>query len=238
MNRTGWTKHVLELNPALKAEQEQYEHNAVMRQARQVEEQMRLTGVEPEPQRETDLQAALVARCRNHGLTVWSTPNGANLLSGEWRLVKWAKTAESLNQFVVTPGPREASPLLAPMLRKLHKGMTADKHGQINKLKNEGMLEGVPDLFLPYPRWREGFDLEDMLIDLNCNEIKMNEVADEIEKAQLHGLFLETKLPGGKPDPEQEKMIDWLNANGYRAEVYTELEQGWEIVCEHCGLAK
>lgn len=58
------------------------------------------------------------------------------------------------------------------------------------KLKNEGVLSGVPDLFLPYP------------------------------SKQYHGIFFEMKKSkGGTVSSEQKAIIERLNNNGYKAVV-------------------
>lgn len=66
--------------------------------------------------------------------------------------------------------------------------------GEAGKLKAEGVKRGVPDLCLPVPR------------------------------SVWHGLYVELKRVGGKPD---ERQLEWraqLRAQGYRSEIV----EGWQ----------
>lgn len=57
-------------------------------------------------------------------------------------------------------------------------------------LKRQGVKKGVPDIFLPVPRWG------------------------------WHGLFIEMKkADGGRPTPEQREYLNELNDRGYCAEI-------------------
>lgn len=82
-----------------------------------------------------------------------------------------------------------------PELALLYAIPNGGKRGKAvaGKLKAEGVKRGVPDVCLPVPR------------------------------AQFHGLFVELKRIGGKPD---ERQLEWraqLRAQGYRAEIV----EGW-----------
>jgi len=68
------------------------------------------------------------------------------------------------------------------------------------RLKGEGVLAGVPDLFLPVPR------------------------------GQHHGLFLEVKTEKGRLSPAQESLCDYLRGQGYRVEVVRSVEEGLNTV--------
>lgn len=57
------------------------------------------------------------------------------------------------------------------------------------KLKRLGLRPGVPDLFFPIP------------------------------SGEYHGLFIEMKVLGGRPTPDQKQWIAKLSAKGYRAVV-------------------
>ena len=71
------------------------------------------------------------------------------------------------------------------------------------KLKLEGVRPGVPDIFLPVPNW--GF----------C------------------GLFIEMKRLKGNPSPEQKDWIEFLNSQGYHAEVANGCEKAKAIIKDY-----
>lgn len=62
------------------------------------------------------------------------------------------------------------------------------------KLKREGVRRGVPDLFLP------------------------------VATATYAGLFIELKTLKGRPTKEQKEWLEFLNEQGYKAEIC----YGWE----------
>lgn len=68
------------------------------------------------------------------------------------------------------------------------------------RLKGEGVLAGVPDLFLP------------------------------VARGQHHGLFLEVKTEKGRLSPAQASLCDYLKGQGYRVEVVRSVAQGVELV--------
>lgn len=77
---------------------------------------------------------------------------------------------------------------------------------QANKLKAEGLLPGVSDLFVPIPA--QGY----------------------------HGLFLETKKPGGEVSEVQRLFMDAMSEIGYLAVAYYSFEEGVQVICEYLGL--
>lgn len=74
------------------------------------------------------------------------------------------------------------------------------------RLKNEGVLPGVPDLFLPVAR--NGY----------------------------HGLYLEFKKPGGVLSPDQLKIIPRLQAQGYRVGVWYSANNALAEIMEYMGV--
>lgn len=77
---------------------------------------------------------------------------------------------------------------------------------QAAKLLSEGLLPGVPDLFLPAP------------------------------KAKYHGLYIEMKYGRNKPSPEQEDVIRMLRLCGYRVEVCYSADAAIRVIEEYLGL--
>ena len=78
-----------------------------------------------------------------------------------------------------------------PILELLHCSLNGVRltPGQAVKCKNQGMVKGIPDLFLPVPS--EGY----------------------------HGLFIEMKRRGGTISPEQKIVIAALENQGYKTVV-------------------
>lgn len=66
------------------------------------------------------------------------------------------------------------------------------------KMKAEGVKRGVPDLFLPVPRYAK---------EPNFPQ-------------QFHGLYLETKTPAGRLTPEQRDFLARAVERGYACAVY------------------
>jgi hypothetical protein len=64
-------------------------------------------------------------------------------------------------------------------------GNATQRAGQMNKLKGEGLLPGVSDLFIAEPR------------------------------GHFHGMFLEMKAPGGKPSENQMWFMNETEKRGY-----------------------
>ena len=71
------------------------------------------------------------------------------------------------------------------------------------RLKGEGVLAGVPDLFLP--------------------------VANKTH----HGLFLEVKTDKGRLSPSQKAITDILLERGYAVKIVRSVTEGFEIVKEY-----
>jgi hypothetical protein len=76
-----------------------------------------------------------------------------------------------------------------PPLAYLHASLNGVRlsPNQARKASQQGMLAGIPDLFLPLP------------------------------VAPYHGLFIELKTATGRLSPAQVSMLAYLNAQGYRA---------------------
>lgn len=68
------------------------------------------------------------------------------------------------------------------------------------RLKGEGVLAGVPDLFLP------------------------------VAKGEYHGLFLEVKTETGRLSPSQTEICEYLRGEGYRVEIVRSVAEGIELV--------
>jgi hypothetical protein len=76
----------------------------------------------------------------------------------------------------------------------------------VQYMKEEGLLPGVPDLFLPVPR------------------------------GVFHGLYIEFKVGSNKPEGEQLRIIGRLEANGYWAVVVWSCEEAIAIVEQYYSL--
>ncbi len=74
------------------------------------------------------------------------------------------------------------------------------------KLKAEGAKPGVPDYHLPLPR--NGYA----------------------------GLWIELKSLTGDPSREQREWIQWLRANGHRAEVCRGWVAAWAVIADYLGI--
>lgn len=98
---------------------------------------------------------------------------------------------EALEQEIVVRWARNqvaANPNKYPCLHLLHcslNGVPMTK-GQAGRAIGQGMLAGIPDLFLPYP----------------CRK--------------YHGLYLELKAENGRLSPEQKIMLATLASLGYK----------------------
>lgn len=68
------------------------------------------------------------------------------------------------------------------------------------KLKAEGVLAGIPDLFIP------------------------------VAKGKFHGLFIEMKAEGNKPTLSQREMINCLSSEGYACEVCWSIDDFMRVV--------
>jgi hypothetical protein len=71
------------------------------------------------------------------------------------------------------------------------------------RLKREGVVAGIPDLFLSIPR--KGF----------------------------HGFYLEAKIKGNTTSKEQKIMIEKLKEQGYKAIVFWSLDEFMKVVTEY-----
>lgn len=69
--------------------------------------------------------------------------------------------------------------------------------------KREGRKAGVPDVCLP------------------------------VAREPFHGLFLELKVPGKYPTPEQRLWHDRLRSQGYRVEVVRSVEEGMNVLLDY-----
>jgi hypothetical protein len=87
-------------------------------------------------------------------------------------------------------------PSFARLLFAIPNGGARDKvTGSL--LKAEGVVAGVPDLFLASPK----------ILETGTGDLYGYEVT--------HGLFIEMKAPGGKVTPRQAEMHKLLTAQGY-----------------------
>lgn len=75
--------------------------------------------------------------------------------------------------------------------------------GTAIKLKSEGVLAGVPDLFLMIPK--NGF----------------------------HGLFIEMKIQGGKLQPNQKEFLKLANALEYKAVACYGFEEAKKVISDY-----
>jgi hypothetical protein len=75
--------------------------------------------------------------------------------------------------------------------------------GTAIKLKSEGVLAGVPDLFLMIPK--NGF----------------------------HGLFIEMKIKGGKLQPNQKEFMKLANALAYKSVVCYGFEEAKNVISDY-----
>ena len=78
------------------------------------------------------------------------------------------------------------------------------------KLKTEGVKAGVPDLFLPVPKFHSGRGVNNIV--------------------PSYGLFIEMKVKPNKPSKEQIMWIDLLNKQGYRVEVCYSADEAIEVL--------
>jgi hypothetical protein len=105
-----------------------------------------------------------------------------------------------------------------PELRDLYAnanwaGVTGPKQGAARKA--EGVKKGIPDLFLPAPRRKGATGIAYM-------------------HEHWHGLYLETKVPGTKPRPEQTEFMERLVARGYAVAVYRTPEEVLDLLVRYC----
>lgn len=81
--------------------------------------------------------------------------------------------------------------------------------GTARKLKAEGVKSGIPDIFLPVPRFPS--DVNDLIVG-DANTVGFS---DEVK----FGLFIELKVGKNKPTKNQLKWIEDLRAERYAVEV-------------------
>jgi len=91
-------------------------------------------------------------------------------------------------------------------LRKIFAIPNGGKRNMVTavNMKREGVLAGVPDLFLPVPR------------------------------GQYHGLFIEMKkAKGGVVSPKQKEKLKELNEDGYKAVVCNGYVEAMDVLLEY-----
>lgn len=95
-----------------------------------------------------------------------------------------------------------------PLLHLLHAIPNGGKRNKITaaKMKAEGQKKGVLDYFLPVPR--HGF----------------------------HGLYLELKAMGGRPEPEQLDFARGVTEQGYKAVFCKGWVEAWAEICAYLGI--
>lgn len=76
------------------------------------------------------------------------------------------------------------------------------------KMREEGVLPGVPDLFLP------------------------------VAMGGYHGMFIEMKRHKEKPTANQYAMLQRLGEQGYLAVWYDDWREAWSAICNYLGIAK
>lgn len=102
-----------------------------------------------------------------------------------------------------------------PQLKLLHSSLSGVKLniGQAVKAKKAGMVQGIPDLFLPVPMF------------------------DEHDHPIFSGLYLELKRrQGGRLSEAQKWFIEQLRANGFRVEVPAGAPEAISIITEYLGI--
>lgn len=128
-------------------------------------------------------------------------------------LSQYPATYLAATRNVLLRGSEHINPVPVPELKLLF-AVHNQGHGDAirgARAKAEGVKSGVPDVFLPVPRWR--------YYDVGGRELK------------AHGLFIELKLPGYAPSavkPEQREWHEDLRKQGYRVEVCG----GWEAAAK------
>lgn len=97
-----------------------------------------------------------------------------------------------------------------PMLRLMHASLNGVKltPGQSNKAKQQGMLKGVPDLFLP------------------------------VARNGKHGLFVEMKSAKGAVRAEQSRFLCDVVDMGYAAHVCYSAKEAVEVIMGYYGVGK
>lgn len=78
------------------------------------------------------------------------------------------------------------------------------------KMKAEGVLRGVPDLFLAVPREGKGYDRD-----------------------IYHGLFIEMKAGKNNLTKEQKTMFEILTEQGYRCELCRSFEEFHQVIGQY-----
>ncbi len=81
------------------------------------------------------------------------------------------------------------------------------------RMVEEGLRAGVPDVFLPVPRWLPNGD---------C----------------LHGLFIELKVKPNKPTPQQNEWIAYLSDAGYQAVVCYGMRDAARVILDYLDVAE
>lgn len=117
---------------------------------------------------------------------------------------KTQKTTEHIEQSRFFAVLRRMEPLY-PQVRgafAIPNGFLDTKSKRIRATR-EGVLSGVPDVFIPWPTG--GF----------------------------HGLFLEFKKPGGRVTQAQEEYLNLMRSRGYKAQVVFGLREALEALKEY-----
>ena len=113
------------------------------------------------------------------------------------KVIAWAERAYRLH------------PELYPYLRRLHCSLNGVKLSktQAGIAKGQGMLRGVPDLFLPVPR---------------CG---------------LHGLYIEMKHGSNKPTVEQKQFLDDSHKLGFATAVCYSADEAIREIMDYYGVS-
>lgn len=96
-----------------------------------------------------------------------------------------------------------------------------NKYALLNKLKAEGLENGVPDLFIPIEQYHP-----------------LPGVASERLPIRIHycGLFIEMKSATGKLTLEQKEWIETLSSNGYKVLICRSAEEAIGNIKEYLGM--
>jgi hypothetical protein len=95
-----------------------------------------------------------------------------------------------------------------PMLTMLHCSLNGVPltASQAGRAKQQGMLRGVPDLFLPVP------------------------------KNGYFGLFIEMKSAHGRPTPEQLEFLNNVGSMGYMTKICYSADEAIEVIQKYYGV--
>lgn len=105
-----------------------------------------------------------------------------------------------------------------PELADLHAIPNGGKRGKATaaRMKAEGVKRGVPDLFLSVPVWGRPIN-----------------TWPSPSTGDWHGLYLETKAPGGSLTPEQRGFMQRAASHGYACATYRSADEGVTLLMRY-----